>query len=88
MKLASSAATVSGQQHVKRSVADMEAEAPIEVPMEKGTDKRVALPRASAAITTQEGFDGYRKMATRIASVEMGKIMELLVTGLVLKWAR
>ena len=42
-------------------------------------------------ITTQEGVDGYRVTAMRIASVEhveLGSIMELSVTNHVLKWAR
>ena len=43
------------------------------------------------ANTTQEGVDGYREKAMKIASVEqvkLGNIMELSVTGHVLKWAR
>ena len=43
------------------------------------------------AITTQEGVDGYREKAMKIANVEqvgLGNIMELSVTGHVLKCAR
>ena len=43
------------------------------------------------AVTTQEAVDGYREKAMRIASVEqieLGNIMELSITGQVLKWAR
>ena len=51
VKSASSAASGSGQQHVKRSTTDAELTAPIEVSMEMGTDRRAALPSAMAAIT-------------------------------------
>ena len=39
----------------------------------------------------EEQFDGYREKAMRITSVEqveLGNIMELSITGHVLKWAR
>ena len=36
---------------MKRSTTDAELAAPIEVSMEMGTDRRVALPSAMAAIT-------------------------------------
>ena len=42
-------------------------------------------------VTTQEAVDGYCEKAMRIASVEqieLGNIMELSITGQVLKWAR
>ena len=44
-----------------------------------------------AAVTTQEAVDGYCEKAMRIASVEqieLASIMELSITGQVLKWAR
>ena len=43
------------------------------------------------AFTTQDAVDGYREKAMGIASVgqvELGNIMELSITGHVLKWAR
>ena len=43
------------------------------------------------AVTTQGAVDGYREKAMRIASVEqdeLGNIMELSITGHVLRWAR
>ena len=43
------------------------------------------------AVTTQEAVDGYREKARIIASVEqieLGNLMELSITGQVLKWAR
>ena len=43
------------------------------------------------AVTTREAVDGYRGKAMIIASVEqieLGNIMELSITGQVLKWAR
>ena len=87
-----SSASGSGQQHVKRSATDAEPEAPIEVPMEMGTGKRVALPSALAAttirklaeksstvvITTQTGTDGYREKAMRIASVEQVELGNIM----------
>ena len=45
----------------------------------------------TVAITVQEGIDGYREKAMRIASVvqvEVGSFVELSVSGHVLKWAR
>ena len=66
-----------------------------------GTDESAALPSAMAAIiaeksapvavTTSKGIDGYRENATRIPSVDQvgcGNIMELSITGHVLKLAR
>ena len=43
------------------------------------------------AVTTLEAVDGYREKAMRIASVEqieLGNIMELSITGHVLRWER
>ena len=43
------------------------------------------------AVTTQEAVEGYREKARRIVSVEqieLGNIMELSITGQILKWAR
>ena len=51
VRSALSAASGSGQQHVKKSATDAEPEAPIEVPVEMGTDKRVAWPNDLAANT-------------------------------------
>ena len=67
--------------------------------MEMCTDESAVLPSALAtqpsssavAITTQGEVDGYREKAMRIASVEQGElsnIIELSITGHVLKWAR
>ena len=42
------------------------------------------------AVTIREAVDGYREQAMGIASVEqveLGNIMELSITGQVLKWA-
>ena len=42
------------------------------------------------AVTAQEAVDGYCEKALRIASaeqIELGNIMELSITGQVLKWA-
>ena len=44
-----------------------------------------------AAVTTQEAIDGSREKVMRIASVEqieLGNLMELSITGQVLRWAR
>ena len=53
-------------------------------------DTRRRIVRTSA-VTTQEAVDGYCEKAMRIASIEQieqGNIMELSITGQVLKWAR
>ena len=52
---------------------------------------RIAVKSEPVAATTQEAVDGYREKAMRIASVEqieLGNIMELSITGQVLRWAR
>ena len=54
VKSASSAAGDRRQQQVKMSATDAEPEAPLEVPMEMGTDTRVAFPGASAANTRRK----------------------------------
>ena len=57
------------------------------------TRRRIVVKSEPMAVTTQEAVDGYREKAMRIASVEqieLGNIMELLITGQVLngqdKW--
>ena len=55
------------------------------------TRRRIIGKSEPMAVTTQEAVDGYREKARRIASVEqieLGNIMELSITGQVLKWAR
>ena len=55
------------------------------------TRRRIVVKSEPAAVTDQEAVDGYRENAMRIASVEQveqGNIMELSITGHVLKWAR
>ena len=55
------------------------------------TRRRIVVKSEPMAVTTQEAVDGYREKARRIASVEqieLGNIMELSITGQVLKWAR
>ena len=49
------------------------------------------LQSEPVAVTTQGAIDRYCEKAMRIASVEqieLGNIMELSITGQVLKWAR
>ena len=53
--------------------------------------RRIGTKSEPMAVTTQEAVDGYREKAMRIASVErtqLGSIMELSITGQVLRWAR
>ena len=53
------------------------------------TRRRIVVKSEPVAVTTQEAVDGSCEM--RIASVEqseLGNIMELSITGHVLKWAR
>ena len=55
------------------------------------TRRRIVGKSEPLAVTTQEAIDGYREKARRIASVEqieLGNILELSITGQVLKWAR
>ena len=55
------------------------------------TRRRIAVKSEPRAVTTQEAVDGYREKAMRIESVEqieLGNIMELCITGQVLRWAR
>ena len=53
--------------------------------------RRIAVKSEPRAVTTQEAVDGYREKAMRIESfeqIELGNIMELSITGQVLRWAR
>ena len=55
------------------------------------TRRRIVVKSEPAAVTTQDAVDGYREKAMRIASVEqveLGSIMDLSITGQVLKWVR
>ena len=55
------------------------------------TGRSIAEKSDPAAVITQEEIDGYREKSLRIASVEqveLGSIMELSVTGHVLKRSR
>ena len=55
------------------------------------TRRRIVGMSEPVAVTTQEAIDGYREKARRIASVEqveLGNIMELSITGQLLRWAR
>ena len=55
------------------------------------TRRRIVGKSEPMAVTTQEAVEGYREKSRRIASVEqieLGNIMELSITGQVLKWAR
>ena len=52
---------------------------------------RIAAKSEPAAVTIQEAIDGSREKVMRIASVEqieLGNLMELSITGQVLRWAR
>ena len=53
--------------------------------------RRIAVKSEPVAVTTQEAVDGHCEKAMRIASVEqieLGNIMEMSITGQVLRWAR
>ena len=55
------------------------------------TRRRIVVKTEPMAVTTQEAAVGFCEKAMRIASaerVELGNIMELSITGQVLKWAR
>ena len=52
---------------------------------------RIDVKSEPVAVTTQEAVDGDSEKAMRTASVEqieLGNIMELSITGQVLRWAR
>ena len=104
MKSASLTASGSGQQRQKRAVPDDESGMQVQDTLETGFGEGTASPAASAnirrpfsvksepvAVTTQEGIDGHRQKSMRIASVEqikLGNVMELSITGQVLRWGR
>ena len=100
MKSASLTACGSGQRKEKRSIPGDESRMQVEDTSETATGEGAALPAAPrkiavksepVAATTQEAVDGHREKATRIPSVEhveLGNIMELSITGHVLRWAR
>ena len=104
MKSGSPTASGSGQQSAKRPVTDTESRMQTGDPLEMGTGESTTLPQAPSAdrrriavksepvaVTTQEAVDGYREKTMCIASVgqfELGNIMDLSITGHVLKWAR
>ena len=55
------------------------------------TRRRIVVKSEPVAVTTQEAVDGHCEKAMRIASVEhieLGNIMEMSITGQVLRWAR
>ena len=55
------------------------------------TRRRNVVKPEQVAVTTREAVDGCCEKAMRIASVEqieLGNIMELSITGQVLKWAK
>ena len=100
MKSASLTASSSGQKREKRSTSvqvedtsvtrTSEGTALPETPS-ANTRRRIVGKSEPVAVTTQEAIDGYRDKARRIASVEqieLGNIMELSITGQILKWAR
>ena len=98
MKSASLTANGSGQQRQKRAI---QVEDTQETGTGEGTAspaapsanirRRIAVKSEPVAVTTQEAVDGRCEKAMRIASVEqieLGNIMELSITGQVLRWAR
>ena len=78
LKSASLSASGSGQRKEKRSIPDDES-------------RMQVVKSEPVAVTTQEAVDGHCEKTMRIASVEhieLGNIMELSITGQVLRWAR
>ena len=91
MKSASLTASGSEQQKEKRSIRDDESRMQVEDTSETGTGEATPLLAAPSANTTQEAVDGHCEKPMRIASVEqieLNNIMELSITGQVLRWAR
>ena len=97
-KSASLTAGGSGQQRQKRSIPDDESGTQVEDTPETGTGeppsanirRRIVVKSEPVVVTTQEAVDGHCENAMRIASVEqieLGNIMELSITGQVLRWA-
>ena len=104
MKSTSLTASSSGEQGQKRSIPDDESGMQVEdtqktdigegevSPAAVATNirRRIAMKSEPAAVTTQ-AIDWSREKVMRIASVEqieLGNLMELSITGQVLKWAR
>ena len=94
-------ASSSGEQGQKRSIPDDESGMQVKTDTGEGEvspaavstniRRRIAMKSEPAAVTTQEAIDGSRKKVMRIASVEqieLGNLMELSITGQVLKLAR
>ena len=78
LKSASLSASGSGQRKEKRSIPDDES-------------RMQVVKSEPVAVTTQEAVDGHCEKTMRIASVEhieLGNVMELSITGQVLRWAR
>ena len=104
MKSASTTASGSGQERERRAIPDDDSRMQIEDKPEvdneqraeppgapsKSIRRRIAVKSEPRAVTT-EAVDGYREKAMRMESVEqieLGNIMELSITGQVLRWAR
>ena len=95
MKSASSTASGSGQQRKKRPIPDGESRMQVEDMSETGTCKGTALPAAPSANTRRRIVVKSEPMAVTtqeavasVEQIELGNIMELSITGQVLKWAR
>ena len=104
MKSASTTASGSGQKRERTAIpgdgSRMQIEDKLEVDNERAEPpeapstsirRRIAVKSEPRTVTTQEAVEGYREKAVRIESVEqieLGNIMELSITGQVLRWAR
>ena len=99
MKSASTTASGSRQEREGREIPDDESGMQVEDKPEidneeraeppgvssRNTRRRIAMKSEPRAVTTQEAVDGYRGKAMRIESVELGSIMDLSITGQVLR---
>ena len=93
MKSTPLTASSNGEQGQKRSIPDDESGTQVEDTQKTDTGEGEVSPMKSEppAVTTQEAVDGSGEKVMRIASVEqieLGNLMELSITGQVLKWAR
>ena len=59
-------------------------------PEHSANTRRRIVVKSEPAVTTQEAVDGDREkaMTASVEQIELGNVMELSITGQVLKWAR
>ena len=95
MKPASLTASGSGQRKEKRSIPDEESRMQVEDTSETPTGEGEALPAAPSAniqrkiaVKSEPVAATTQEAVASVGQIELGNIMELSITGQVLRWAR